>query len=48
MKTQIINTIITFVVTGGLGYCVSTIKNMKQKKQEKEDTNQSKARNDGK
>ena len=37
MKTQIINTIVTFVVTGGLGYCVSTIKNMNQKKQEKED-----------
>ena len=37
MEKQIITIIINFVVTGGLGYCVSTIKNLKKKKQDKED-----------
>lgn len=37
MKSQVLNTIISFVVTGGLGYCVSTIKNLTKKKKEKED-----------
>ena len=31
MKTQIINTIITFVVSGLLGYCVNALKNYKKK-----------------
>ena len=37
MKTQILTLIVNFIVTGGLGYCASTIKNLKKKKIEKED-----------
>ena len=37
MKSQILAIIVNFIVTGGLGYCVSTIKNLKKKKQEKDD-----------
>lgn len=34
---QILTIIIQFSITGALGYCVSTIKNLKKKRQEKED-----------
>jgi len=37
MKEQIIKSIISFIVTGGLGYCVSTIKNLKKKKKDRDD-----------
>lgn len=37
MKSQILAIVVNFVVTGGLGYCVSTIKNLKAKKKEKDD-----------
>lgn len=37
MKSQILAIVVNFIVTGGLGYCVSTIKNLKKKKQEKDD-----------
>lgn len=37
MKEQIIKSIISFIVTGGLGYCVSTIKSLKKKKKERDD-----------
>ena len=37
MKTQILTLVVNFIVTGGLGYCVSTIKNLRKRKQEKED-----------
>ena len=37
MEKQILTIIINFVVTGALGYCVSTIKNMRAKKKEKDD-----------
>ena len=37
MKTQILGIIVNFIVTGGLGYCVSTIKNLNKRKKEKED-----------
>lgn len=37
MKSQILTIIINFAVTGGLGYCVSTIKNLKKKKHERDD-----------
>ena len=34
MVHTILNTIITFVVSGALGYCVSSIKNYKKQKEE--------------
>ena len=37
MKSQILAIVVNFIVTGGLGYCVSTIKNLKKKKKEKDD-----------
>lgn len=37
MAQAIINTAITFVVSGALGYCVNIIKNYKKKLKDKED-----------
>lgn len=37
MTKQILTIIVNFVVTGALGYCVSSIKNFKKKKKEKDD-----------
>lgn len=37
MKTQILNTAITFVVSGILGYCVKTLKDYKKKLKTKDD-----------
>ena len=34
MATTILNTIITFIISGTLGYCVSVIKNYKKKLQQ--------------
>lgn len=37
MVQQVISVIISFVVSGLLGYCLSTIKNLKAKKKDKEE-----------
>lgn len=37
MTEQVIKTIVNFAVTGLLGYTISTVKNLKKKRKEKED-----------